>query len=527
MQENPLAVSRLFPLDVDDHSLSQFSHVNHLANEIARQNQDFRDSVPQIDDQIIQSEVMSGLVQLQKDTFEDLVVKGAALPYERILEKEKELDIKLGRVAIADEERSRFIEGIDKDVKIAKQVLPRREDDLILLGEERKQTFRPSSEALEAEAMLKAELSQEKLLLQSLWDEVAQPWPIPQLLTREDLNNASQIVIDFFPEQYTPPDSKEVVERTRRRYKGRLEDASEFLALILSEEVSAAYSQEDLGQALYGDDENGAHKISSLISNFRTGMTTIIGDVLSREGLVLQEGIRRYFDPLSQDELRKATRIYRAIPEDKVDEKARIIRCADGSHYLETLWKNINSSDGGIETHEKPIEERIVNKSQEKNTGVSGDSPKDSEQTDARSPNKSQEQQGKQTLKEVTRKLIAPEWIREFREDVRGTIEELSEEGLIRREQISIRDVNRFSRSPIVGTKESMDRSLKAGLISRKDVESGMFTSTQITAMKMLNTHRKFLSKAISRKKQKTALKCIREEINKSLQEQDNDKESK
>ncbi len=479
-RENSLAISRLFPLD--DSIIEQFNHVNDLADQIENQNEQLDSQLPTIQDSSLRQDTGRLLAEAQDRTFNELVVNGASLPYENILEKERELEQKIGTLAITEEERVEFCKGIDKDVKIAKGILPDREDDLIMLGEERKRDFNRTTS--EEDSRLKAELEQEQRLVDDLWEAVSKPWPIPRMVTENGYKQAFQYLVEYFPQDYSQSYSKQIAERAKSRYKGRLPDASEFLSLILMEEPAISHTPEELGSALYGvDDADRGDKITSLISNFRIGHCSVIGENLEGEGLILQQGIRRRYDSKTEREIGQARAVYRAVPKNEADKKVRIERLLDGTLLRENEWQDVSFSE--VETVEDALEEESL-------LEAVGPTP---------AP----------VNGERDRELL-PAWAEEFKDEVNQAIQRLDEEGILREKTVPLHLMRTLSGSGIFGSKTMIKRALQMRLISRDDESKELFTASQVVMMKLQNTQKE-LSKSASRKTRKLARKIVEEQV--------------
>lgn len=206
------------------------------------------------------------------------------------------------------------------------------------------QAFKDYPEAVQDLAVAKYKATINLQRVEELYERYGNVWPIPALINRGHF----EAILDKFPDDKATSDGGKSCERNSPEYIEQM--ASAKLAGILSENSGRALTLDELGEQLYGDivdAETRSKRISALISNFDLGKSSIIGDLLSLSGLVMQRGGRyRIVDGKRSGPKRV---IFRAIEPEKIPDaelEYHVIHDNGDEQYSYVDWELVGKIAG-------------------------------------------------------------------------------------------------------------------------------------------------------------------------------------
>ncbi len=348
-------------------------------------------------------------------------------------------------------------------------------------------------ESVEAE---KAALDAEYQELESVYAVAGKAWAIPRLIStkqpepepipeRQVIGTSGEFIeVDDFPESHPRLTKEEISEKVRRKYPDEvLKDASEFVGLLLAEESKHIFNLEDLGEILYGEDEeNRRVRISALISNYERGKLNIIGGVLEGHGLVFQRGERRSYHKDSGQPFGSRYAVFRAVPVEQADRKERVVHSDEQVDWVNDGWHTVvfdptpTRPDPSDETVSEIIAAENVRVDEVATEAAAVAEPPESEQL--YSANGAGVMPSRNILSKLpsreAKKKKEPEWKVSFRDDISEAITHFETDGLMVEGEVSRTVIRVKSSSRAMGTETMADRAVSNGIISRREVDSDL-----------------------------------------------------
>jgi hypothetical protein len=339
----------------EDNVEAIISEINHNNSDIRRQNIAYENLIESdsITNEKLWCKVVDFLSSAQRDSVDHLASEAVGNLYDYMITEEARLRREIGRLSLQREEISNSLAPELEDIKMQEELvakhLPEISDSVHEIAEKIIGEL-----AVERSEQIEQEIHEAQKEYQDflkLYESAGEAWPIPKAVALPNNNNVLQVdkdtelVIDIFPEPERPNilTTKQIAEKIRRRYPEEiLKDASAFVALFLAEEPGRIYSYKDLAEALYGkDDRKSTTKVNALISGFQLGKVTIIGDHLSKEGLVLQKGRRYKYNPETQKAFGVRNSVVRAIEPNKASSNETFIHKIEEDLFVDDSWETV------------------------------------------------------------------------------------------------------------------------------------------------------------------------------------------
>jgi hypothetical protein len=449
-----------------------FTAAHSLANDIEVQNTLYSELVESgtLTLKQFQDTAAEYLINEQVSTFDKLKTFSEEAPYEELAISDLIISADLAAAALklsnieAEIEKETAI--LDEEQALVSTRIPELAPKLSEIALQiRQRMITNAKDEVEADiARLKAEYDS----LVSLYTIAGKPWPLPRLLPSvetEEIDNDTHtgpvdiIEVDSFPGKNIEYTKAVVDEKLSRRHPESVErDASEFIALFLAESLKTAYTREELANVLYGEGAvNGAQRISALISNYRLGKVSIIGNTLSDEGLVLQYGERIKYNRENGRTFGQSKTIFRAVPISEIDKKEGILH-AD-LNMVDTTWNTITPS---FSAEDPLIPDSITTETIELSQSIIV-AEADDDITEFTQPENIIEQVHPESEE------VQLDWTERLLSDVEAAIQHFENDGIMIDGVVTRRLMNTKSSSYIMGTDEMISRGVRNGIVKKSE----------------------------------------------------------
>lgn len=486
--------------------------VGSLNADITTQNDLYAEVSENVSHIEFQDAVHNHISEAQSSTLRNLIELNPS--YDRIVEQEKQLRAKIGQldqrisaITQAGALNTTSIEG-EKDYILSK--LPSLETEIGVIASQIVQRMDSDAERLLGKLVssrdeLRANLTKAESVLYG--EENA--WALPHIASVPESNTEgaprraefteSDLEIDAFPTEKPILTPAEVVANVRKKYEGRLDDASEFIGLILAEQPGSIYSLDELAALMYdASEENAKSRVSALISNYELGKVSIIGDTLSASSLVFQRGERKQYNPITDTAFGRGHPVFRATDPMSAATNERIIHAIDsGESKIDYDWKSVQVTEAELQT-------------------TLGAAPQPTEKYESDTESEFTEAEGETREDAITsiqsqttasdKEQIAP-WQIEFQHSIDETITTLADAGLLSAQELSWATIARISASARIGTKTMAERAVSNKILSRRQARQDTeITPVQLIAMALQNSNPRIFD---TRARRNTAIKMI------------------
>ena len=411
------------------------------------------------------SAVQEGLTIEQGFALRSLLELSENVPYEELASLNIELSRRIqqlkSELAEIDNLTSNEIAKLKAERDLLLQISPELESTLEpILTEEIKKVKATEYESKKLDLDL-AEL--ELLEAEDLLMRSGRAWPLPKLADARHLpQEGERVTIETFPNEHARIIQR-VAERVERKFESRLHDASAYIAMLMMEVPGHVWTGEELGHAIYDDNEDpsrNASRVHSLISDFRLGKNDKMGELFAEKDLLLQRGKRVCYDASTGKRIPHSSKIvWRAVDQTTADAAQRLTTITSDRQSKWSIgeWETIreirmrldsipsgNNDGQPIIKVDAPLKFRT----NEKNTGLMD------QKTDTL-----------ETSPETT-----SDWRDSFAAEVHEALEKFKEKGLLDEPTVSWKQLRRHLDSTIVATEMSRERAYKHKIIKRSEM---------------------------------------------------------
>jgi hypothetical protein len=508
----------------------QFIDAHTVAGEIYDQNNRAERIEQDLDDLDFQALTWQGLAAEQSQTINQLRQISAEAPYHELGQLYiKALDDEARLAAEIDSERLKLDSEqvrLDELAQRAAKLAPLIREEALKIAEAKKAEL--SNDRIDNLGAQAAMLADARGKIENLYS-TAGFWPVPQVETiTAAASEVQELIFDEIPVEPETQDHEQSERLERyRNYHIDAPEASKYIAFYFTEHPGQVVSVKALIDFIYSRnviEENDSNKMRSRI-------TTMLGPkvqgpriqaMLAEDGLILQYGWRtiKKVDTSTNQTISNTTeRIYRALPLDAVlaDHLEPEFVEFDNGEQKETdtiIW-NINAPElEAAAINEEMIEPSIpVVVAEVEVPAMAQIEPEVAEADVLTTPTSP-------SVGEIIKRPFKKESkLKGFDQAVEEAIELLESDGLIQAEPLPHKIVASKSSSRILGTKEAIDRMIKAGILpkSMSKTENIFLSAADIVAMRLLNTHIDVLGKN-NRKLQDEALRIIKAKVSRRLE---------
>lgn len=461
--------------------------------------------------------VKKGIRNTQSATLDTLNEAALLLPYREIGQTDVAIEREISELhsqleTVSEQTEAAFAE-IDAITEQAIGLSPNSEKELRALAAKRKKEVRQTA-TNDLQSRLDLIIA-ERDNLASLAHISGEAWPVPQVArfdsgkTVTTFDDSTIEIVDEIPVEPVPQDHiHETVNEVKRQVDNP--EASDFIVYFLSQRKGQVVTVDELSEFLYhaGNSERPA-------ADYRSRVTTILGPKIQgerirrmlaelSEPLQLVYGWRRTLIKTGGKIKQQGSkeRIYSAIPLDTTIE--------------ESLKQPANNETGTSDEWVTELRTRTLG-----TVGVNSvlDAPEGVRSSEQGSPRKPASDKSKERTKKEEK------WVRPLVEAVEAAIEQLIEDNVFYKPDISCKQLSRVASSNKLGTNESTRRLSEAGIISQEVSGQGpdaILTRTEVVISYVFNNFQFLLTGGNGKAAKKKALAIIHDLVEQKLTETPN-----